>query len=145
MKELISKSQIFELENAILASPEQVDLESLTEHYFAPGIYLRSLFIPAGTVLTGKIHRYETMNILVFGTIRVVNTSDGEMREVTGPRVFNSPAGTKKAGYAVTDCLFMNVHPTESQDLKEIEAEMIAPSFEDLLEEQKCRGLSQEQ
>ena len=129
------------LERAILdLPPEQiVDLEDATLHHFAPGVYVRELRIPAGTVLTGKIHKHEIMNILVSGTIRV--TTDAGIEELTGPMIFNSAAGSKKAGYALTDVVWLNVHPTESTDLEEIETEFIAPSFEALEQEKrKCLG-----
>jgi hypothetical protein len=89
--------------------------------------------------LTGKIHRYEVQNILVSGTIRV--TTDEGVKELTGPMIFNSAAGTKKAGYAVTDVIWLNVHPTDSTDLEEIETHFIVPSIEALEQEQKlCLG-----
>jgi hypothetical protein len=131
----VSRDQIMRLEDALFAAPEHVDLDEQTEHYFAPGIYVRKLTIPAGVVLTGKIHRYEIMNILVSGTIKV--TTDDGVEELTGPLIFNSQAGTKKAGYAITDTIWLNVHPTELTDLDEIEREFIAPSFEALEQEQK--------
>lgn len=124
------------LENVIKDMPQ---LEFETKHHFAPGIYTRELFIPAGTVLTGKIHRHEIMNVLVSGTIRV--TTDDGIETLTGPMIFNSQAGTKKAGYTETDVIWLNIHPTELTDLEEIEREFIAPSFEALEQEQKlCLG-----
>lgn len=124
-----------QLEKAIIELLEPVDLEPYTKHHFAPGIYTRELTIPAGTVLTGMIHRHEIQNILVSGTIRV--TTDEGVVELTGPKIFNSAAGTKKAGYAITDVIWLNVHATESTDLKEIETHFIAPSFEALEQEQQ--------
>lgn len=138
---LPTRKQILRLEQAIRSSRNQVDLDAHTTHHFAPGIYLRSLFLPAGTVLTGKIHRFETMNVLVFGTLKVT-TNDG-MRELKGPYVFNSQPGMKKAGYAVTDCLFYNIHPTDLTDLDEIEAEFIVPSYE-ALDHERTLALAQE-
>lgn len=132
---------VMRLEQVMLAMPEEchVDLEVHTSHHFAPGVYCRHLFIPAGTVLTGKIHRHETMNILISGTIRV--TTDLGVEELTGPLIFNSAAGSKKAGLALTDVHWVNIHPTESTDLDAIEQEFIAPSFEALEQEQKkCLG-----
>jgi hypothetical protein len=136
-----SREQILRLEEVMLQMPEQVDLEQLTEHFFAPGIYVRQLTIPAGVVLTGKIHRYEIMNILVSGTIRV--TTDDGVAELTGPMIFNSQAGTKKAGFALTDVVFLNVHPTELTDLEKIEKEFIVPSFE-VLEQEQRQAIAQE-
>lgn len=126
----VSREKVMQLEKAIKGLPEQLDLDALTSHHFAPGIYVRELFIPAGTVLTGKIHRHETMNILVSGTIRV--TTDDGVTELTGMKIYNSPPGMKKAALAVTDTIWLNIHPTEETDLVKIEEEFIAPSFEDL-------------
>jgi tetrahydromethanopterin S-methyltransferase subunit E len=77
------------------------------------------------------------MNILVSGSIRV--TTDEGVQTLTGPMVFNSKAGSKKAGYAITDVVFLNVHPTNLTDVDEIEKEVIAPSFE-ALENLICHG-----
>ena len=136
-----SRDEINRLECAMLdLPPEQlVDLKDATLHHFAPGVYVRELRIPAGVVLTGKIHRHEIMNILVSGTIRV--TTDDGIEELTGPMIFNSAPGSKKAGFALTDVVWLNVHPTDSQDLEEIESEFIAPSFEALEQEKTaCLG-----
>lgn len=151
MKELIHNSaeiqpytrdQILKLE-AVMKQMPQVDLAPHTHHHFAPGIYTRELFIPAGTVLTGAIHRHEIMNVLVSGTIKV--TTDNGIELLTGPMIFNSQAGTKKAGFAITDVIWLNIHPTDLTDVDEIEKEFIAPSFEALeQEEQSCLGQSQQ-
>lgn len=141
MKEVVTQSpvareKIMQLEEAIKELPAQVDLDELTSHYFAPGIYVRKLFIPAGMVLTGKIHRHEIMNILVSGTIRV--TTDDGIKELSGLQIYNSPPGMKKAALAMTDTIWLNIHPTEETDLVKIEKEFIAPSFEALENETKA-------
>ena len=126
----VTRAQVLELEQAIAELPEQVDLEALTSHHFAPGVYVRELFIPAGVVATGKIHRHSTMNMLIQGEVKV--TTDDGVQTLIAPKILVGPAGTKRAIYAITDAIWMNVHPTESTDLEEIEAEFIAPSFEAL-------------
>lgn len=132
----VSREQIMALEEAIKTLP-QVDLNEHTKHHFAPGVYVRELFIPAGTVLTGKIHRFEIMNILVSGTLRV--TTDDGVQELIGPMIFNSKAGSKKAAVTLTDVVFLNIHPTNLTDVEQIEREVIASDFE-ALEETKCLG-----
>ena len=133
----VSREQVMELEAAIKELP-QVELD--TKHHFSPGIYVRELFIPAGVVLTGKIHRHELMNILVSGTIRV--TTDDGVKDLTGPKIYNSAPGMKKAAVAITDTIWLNIHPTEETDLEKIEMEFIAPSFEAL--EHNTKTLEQE-
>lgn len=133
-----TRDEIMRLEEAIATLP-QIDPEPLTKHHFAPGIYTRELFIPAGTILTGKIHRHEIMNVLVSGALKV--TTDEGIQYLTGPMIFNSKAGTKKAAVTLTDVIWLNIHPTESTDLEEIEREFIAPSFDALEQEERaCLG-----
>lgn len=133
-----TRAQILRLEEAICDLP-QVDLDEHTQHHFAPGVYLRQLLIPAGVVVTGKIHRSKHLTIIASGTVKI--TTDHGVEEITGPAVFVSEPGIKKAAYAVTDVTVMNVHPTDSVDVDEIEKEFIAPSFEALEQENKpCLG-----
>lgn len=126
----VSREKVMQLEEAIKQLPGQANPDDYTKHHFAPGVYVRELFIPAGMVLTGKIHKHELMNILVSGTIRV--TTDDGVTELTGPKIYNSSPGMKKAAYAITDVIWLNVHPTEETDLVKIEDQFIAPSFEAL-------------
>lgn len=115
--------QLKDLEQAIVDRCEPAALEET--HHFADGIYGRELFIPAGTVLTGKIHRHSTLNLLIQGDI-TVTTPEG-MKRIQAPAVFVSAPGAKKAGYAHTDTIWVNVHPTKITDLAAIEAKFIVP------------------
>jgi len=126
----VSREQVMQLERAIGDLPDQVDMAQHTSHYFADGIYLRELFMPAGMVVTGKIHRTRHLTIISNGTVQI--TTDRGVEEFTGPSVFVSEAGAKKAIFAITDCVLMNPHPTTETDLVKIEEAFIAPSFEAL-------------
>lgn len=121
MKALAKNDKVYQLEDAIRTLDTQVHLEP--EHYFGGGVYVRELRIPAGVVATGKMHRHESMNILVSGTLRVM--SDHGHDELTGPHIFTSPPMTKKAVYAVTDVIILNAHPAEHTDLQALEDELI--------------------
>lgn len=125
------------LEIQILENCEQT--ECPVTHHWADGIYGREMFIPAGTVLTGKIHRFATLNFLMQGEI-TVTTPDG-MRRIKAPAIFTSEPGCKKAGYAHTDVIWVNVHPTKLRDVASIEAKFIepeAPAF--ISKEAPCLG-----
>lgn len=94
-----------------------------TDHFFADGMYCRSLFRPADTLIVGKVHKCEHLYIVASGTVMIVGA--GYREEVTGPRVFVSKPGTKRAVYAITDATTMTVHRTNETDLEKIEAELI--------------------
>jgi hypothetical protein len=102
------------------------------KHSFAPGIYVREIFIPAGMILTGKIHKHEHPNFLMSGTVEVI-TEGGGIELLKGPLAMISPPGTKRGLKAHTDLVWITVHhnPTNTQDLEELEKIVIAQSFEE--------------
>ena len=123
----IVENKVLKLENVLRKFP-QLPLE--VEHLFAPGVYARVLHIPSGTVLTGKIHRHAHLNIVPKGLIEVHN--QGESKQIEAPAFFVSEPGTKRAGYAIEDTIWITIHPTEETDLERIEAEVIVESFDQL-------------
>lgn len=120
-----------ELEGAIAQLPP---VELKTDHIFAKGVYVRQLWIPAGTFLTGKLHKTEHVSICAMGEISVL-TQDG-MKRVKAPYTVVCPAGTKRAAYTHTDTLWINIHPNpeDTRDIDEIEARVIEyePQIEEL-------------
>jgi hypothetical protein len=114
---------IWALQNAMRELP-QAQLE--TEHYFADGMYCRFLPRPAGCLIVGKVHKKEHFYIICSGTVRITS-GESEAVEITGPRVIVSQPGTKRAVYAVTDAVCLTVHRADTQDLDELERQIIEP------------------
>jgi len=136
MKELSQHRQRMEQLESVLSQFDQLEMK--TEHYFAYGTYTRVLYIPADTILTGKIHRHSCINIISKGRIKVA-TDDGDL-EISAPHIFVSGSGVKKAGYTLEDTIWINVHPWEGEEnLELIEQKLIAPNYK-ALEEMKCLG-----
>lgn len=104
-------------------------------HSFGDGIYIRELFIPAGSVVIGKLHKTAHPNFIMFGRCIVTSNNDDERVEITGPTYFVSPAGTKKIIYAIEDTSWINVHATDKTDINEIEDEVIAKDYTELPED----------
>lgn len=100
------------------------------KHSFAPGVYVREIFIPAGTILTGKIHKYEHPNFLMSGEVTVF-TESGGAEKLTGPVSMISPALTKRIVYAHTDVVWITVHATDETDVGKIEEEITLKSYEE--------------
>lgn len=96
-------------------------------NHFCNGVYAREITILKGTTLVGKIHKYDQLNVLSKGTI-VVATEEGS-RVLTAPLTFISGAGTKRAGYAVTDVVWTVFHATSSTNESEIEEDVIAKDY----------------
>lgn len=102
------------LEEELAALP-QVDCP-VVSHY-APGVYMREMTIPAGVTLVGATHKHEHLSVLAKGHL-IVTTDDG-VAEFHAPAVVLQKPGHKRAGYAVTECVFINVHhnPDDERDL----------------------------
>lgn len=103
-------------------------------HHFSPGVYARELRIPAGSVIVGKIHKHDNMLIMSAGEAEI--SIDGQVARVKAPHISVGPAGSQRAAYTITDCVFISVHGTHETDLDKIEKEFIA---QDALEYEQYR------
>lgn len=125
--------EILALEKIILTL-EQV--ECPISHYQIEGVYCRSMFIPAGTVITGAIHNKENISILAQGTIRITNGTESKL--ISAPYIMVDQPGIKRLGVSETDVTFINIWRTDTTDLDEIEKEIRSDTFEEY--EQKLLG-----
>jgi len=97
--------------------------EPETKHYFHGGMYCREVFRHAGVLVVGAVHKKEHFYLIVSGTVAI--TTDDGVQEVTGPHLFSSKPGTKRAVYSVTDALCMTFHAIEAKTVEEAEAELV--------------------
>ena len=96
------------------------------EHHISEGVYTRSLTIPKGIMLTGKIHKKACTTILLKGDITVM--TDEGMQRIKAPYIATSKAGIKRAGYTYEESIFVTVHATELTEIADIEAELFQES-----------------
>lgn len=123
--ELLELPTVRQRINAIEAEmKKQPQLNLHHENYFSLGVYARALYIPKGTILVGKIHKYPQMNFLMQGSMSVLVGE--EVKTVIAPFIVCSPAGTKRIAKALEDCLWVTVHGTNLTDVNEIEQYFIA-------------------
>jgi hypothetical protein len=101
-------------------------VECPVKHCFSPGVYTRTMRIPKGTLLTSKIHRTEHQFVLIEGEIAVWTKEAGWSR-ATAPAHGISLPGTRRVGYAISDTLWMTIHPTSKTTVEEVEEEIIEP------------------
>lgn len=127
------RGQILGFEALLAQHPQAVCGDSDTfplTHHFAEGLYCREIFIEAGSLVTGKIHRQAHPVLLMQGAIRVY-TEQGGTQDLHAPLCFIAPPGVKRAALALSDVVWVTVHanPTDTRDLRMLEEEIIAPSF----------------
>ena len=126
LAELGTMPEILRIEQEILKMP-QVELP--IEHYQIDGVYVRSMFIPAGTILTGKIHNFESIAILAKGRIRITNGTESYI--ISEGHIMVDKPGVKRLGYAETDVIFITVHRTDNIEIEAIEKELVSATFEE--------------
>lgn len=110
-----SLAPVFETASVVTASEaaetmvqfEQVEMPVI--HDFAPGVYTRTIYMPAGTLVIGHVHKFEHYNIILKG--RAVVEMDGETKELVAPLMFRSGAGVQKKLHILEDMEWTTVHP----------------------------------
>ncbi len=131
---LRKQASVYDLDT-MLQGYENKMTELEVKHHFAPGVYAREVLLPAGSVVVGKTHKTEHLNIISQGHCTV--HSMGEIIEIHGPYTFVSKAGAKKAVYSHTDVVWTNIHLTDKTDVDEIEKEVIDEMAEIEFEQRK--------
>ena len=123
--------EILAIESWIKDNADQEEMLKTTElnHYRIPGVYARELKLKAGTILTGKIHNFESIGILSQGRMRIL-TSDGAFI-VEAPFMTVDKPGIKRLGVCETDCTFVSVHRTDADTIEDIEDELVSDTFEE--------------
>ena len=123
--------EILALESWIKANTNQEEqlATAETNHYQIKGVYVRELKLKAGTILTGKIHNFESIGILSQGRMRIL-TSGGAFI-VEAPYITIDQPGIKRLGVCETDCTFVTVHRTDAEEIADIEDELVSDTFEE--------------
>ena len=111
----------------------QIDLP--TQYFYLPGVCVGVMYIPAGTLLTGKIHKHAHIAILAKGTLRLADGDNSVIVEA-GYVAYGEP-GIKRLGYAETDCVFVNVLSTDAVGKEELERELVVDTFDQFEESQR--------
>ena len=95
-------------------------------HHFGPGVCVREVFMPAGTLAIGHQQKYEHLNILLRGSVMVVN-DDGTTNVLKAPMMFVGKPG-RKVGYVLEDMVWQNIYATDLKNADDVEAYFVEKS-----------------
>lgn len=117
VNELLADAMIERIEQLeeLMLDCQQVDIPVTS--LFTNGMYAREITIPKGTLLTGRVHLFDYVDIMLSGDISIA-TAEGAKR-FSGANVFQGVAGRKRAGYAHEDTRWVTVHKTDILDAQE--------------------------
>jgi hypothetical protein len=125
---------IDDLEASMMGFPDEL-IEGPLVHKFTDGMYIREIFMPAGSLWTSKIHKTEHPYVVSYGKAAVSVDAD-EWYEITAPYTGITKPGTRRVLYILEDCIWTTFHridgmKSEYNDLSEKEIEKIVESIED--------------
>jgi hypothetical protein len=122
------RERVLAIERRIQQAP-QVDCR--VRHYFIPGMYAREITIPAGVVLTGAVHKQQSIVVLSAGRMRLA-TEDGEL-EIAAPFTMICNPGAKNLATAIEECVWTNFFATTETDLDKLVSDLTESTAAELL------------
>jgi hypothetical protein len=125
-----------------LAALPQVDCPLV--HRFTPGLYVREIFMPKGTLIISKLHKTEHPYVVSKGHARVW-TEEAGVVDIRAPHCGITKPGTRRVLLIVEDCVWTTFHPTTETDVDKIEEQIIEPHRIPLIEEAVIRKLLPEE
>jgi hypothetical protein len=125
------RAKVVELEDKLRSAPGAMMGDCFPlQHCFVDGLYVRRITMPEKTLIVSKIHAKNHPFFILKGRVSIL-TEDG-IRHVQAPFWGITKAGTKRVLWNHEEVVWITVHRTDSTDLKEIEEQIIAKSFDDL-------------
>jgi len=121
-KRKVTRERIYALQDSLeeLIDTKQVEKEMGTlKHYFIPGVYARELFIPAGTVMVSKLHKFPRLCMILQGEVSF--TTEYGSQRVKAPYTAEFIPGSKVALYTHTDVIWTAIFGTDETDVNTIE------------------------
>jgi len=96
------------------------EVETPLRHYHTKDLYCRRIVVPADSVFTTRVHRFDHISIALRGHISFVN-EHGVRQDIIGPDIFVTKAGTHRVVYVHEEVEFATVHHCEEQDDDKVE------------------------
>jgi hypothetical protein len=87
-------------------------------HRFTEGMYIREIFMPAGTLVTTLVHKTNHPFVITKGKVSVWN--DGAVEHLEAPHVGITKPGTRRLIVIHEDTTWITFHATELTDPDEI-------------------------
>lgn len=123
LQRVASNPKMNAIESAMAALPQ---IETPLVHRFTPGLYIRQITMPAGALITSKIHKTEHPFVILKGEVSVWTEHDGVVR-LKAPHVGITKAATRRLLYIHEDTVWATFHPSEKETVEEIEKDIIYP------------------
>jgi len=136
IEEIAAASKIEQIEYEMSQMP---DGYFPTEHLFLPGMYVRKIFMPAGSLLTSMQHKTKHPFVIASGRLRVMDQVG--VVEYEAPIVGVTEAGTKRVLYIYEDTTWITFHanPENISDADEMAEYLTYPNENPLFDKNDPR------
>lgn len=123
---LVDHDTIDELERELLRHPD-ILIDMPVTHLFTPGMYVREIFNPAGTLLTTKVHKTEHPFALMKGKVSIFTPGSSQVEHLIAPYIGVTVPGTRRVMFVHEDVIWITFHanPDNEQDLDKLEERII--------------------
>lgn len=111
----------------ILTDAKEVPIRN----FFMDGVYVREMTMYKDTIVSGAIHKHLHMSFLLKGRVSVVG-EEGSVEHIA-PCIIIAKPGTKRVIYSHEDTIWYTTHknPSNTEDLNQLEKEIVAVSYEE--------------
>lgn len=137
--DIIAKKKPLEIVDEIeVAMQGYKEVECPLVHRFTPSMYIREIFMPAGSLITSKLHRTEHPFTISKGAVSVLTIEGGYIKDellLEAPYTGITKPGTRRVLYIHEDTVWTTYHYNESNetDVSKIEERIIEPYVNPLL------------
>lgn len=103
------------------------------KHRFTPGLYVREIVMPAGTLVTSMVHKKRHPFVISKGKVRVISETEGAVI-YTAPYTGITEPGTRRLLHVMEETVWTTFHVTDLTDVEEIAAEILEQSPNKLID-----------
>lgn len=112
-------------------------------HRFTEGLYVREIFMPAGSLIVSKIHKTQHQYFVLKGAVSVW-IDEGEEIYIEAPYIGVTEPGTRRVLYIWEDCIWATAHTNpDNENEFEIEERIIEKHDNPLLDEKMKNKLKE--
>ena len=115
------QAQVDNLEQKIMDMPPA---ECPVVHRFTPGLYIREILMPKGTLITSKIHLTEHPYVISKGVVDVFIEGVG-WKKYAAPYTGITKPYTRRVLFIEEDTIWTTFHATDETDLAKLEEQLI--------------------
>jgi hypothetical protein len=128
--------QALDRAQAVLGKLRQMEMPLV--HRFTPGLYVREIFMPKGTLVISRTHKTEHPFVVSQGHASVWS-EEGGLVEIKAPHCGITKPGTRRILLIREDCIWTTFHPTNETDPEKIVEQVTEPIEPVTLNDQAVR------